>query len=85
MPESKAQGDTKYDIPGAVVVTLGLTSLVYGFTKAAVDGWDAPVTLGFIGAGVLLLAIVRGHRAAHAATRCCRCASSWTATAVART
>jgi EmrB/QacA subfamily drug resistance transporter len=57
VPESKAQGDTKYDIPGAVVVTLGLTSLVYGFTKAAVDGWDAAATLGFIGAGVVLLAV----------------------------
>jgi EmrB/QacA subfamily drug resistance transporter len=57
VPESKAQGDTKYDIPGAVVVTLGLTSLVYGFTRAAEDGWDAPATLGFIGAGVILLAV----------------------------
>jgi EmrB/QacA subfamily drug resistance transporter len=57
VPESKAQGDTRYDIPGAVVVTLGLTSLVYGFTKAATDGWDAAATLGFIGAGVVLLAI----------------------------
>jgi EmrB/QacA subfamily drug resistance transporter len=67
VPESKAQGDTKYDVPGAVVVTLGLTSLVYGFTKAAVDGWDASVTLLFIGAGVILLAIfvVIEQRAAH--------------------
>ena len=57
VPESKATGDTKYDIPGAVVVTLGLTSLVYGFTKAAEDGWDAAGTLGFIGAGVALLVL----------------------------
>jgi EmrB/QacA subfamily drug resistance transporter len=55
VPESRAQGDTKYDIPGAVIITLGLTSLVYGFTKAAEDGWDAAVTLGFIGAGVALI------------------------------
>jgi EmrB/QacA subfamily drug resistance transporter len=67
VPESKATGDTKYDIPGAVVVTLGLTSLVYGFTKAAVEGWDAAATLGFIGAGVVLLAIfvVIEQRTAH--------------------
>jgi len=57
VPESKAHGDTSYDIPGAIVVTLGLTSLVYGFTKAASDGWDAFATLAFIAVGVLLLAL----------------------------
>ncbi len=57
VPESKAHGDTSYDVPGAVVVTLGLTSLVYGFTKAAEDGWNAPATIGFIAAGLLLLAL----------------------------
>ena len=31
--ESKADGDTRYDIPGAVTATLGLVALVYGFTK----------------------------------------------------
>lgn len=54
--ESRAQGDRKYDIPGAVVVTLGLVSLVYGFTKA-VDSWTEPTTLFFIGAGLLLLVV----------------------------
>ncbi|MEH0824133.1 MULTISPECIES: MFS transporter [unclassified Micromonospora] len=56
VPESRAHGDTRYDIPGAVVVTAGLVSLVYGFTKAAEDGWDASATIGFIAAGVALLA-----------------------------
>ena len=55
VPESKAHGDTRYDIPGAVAATLGLTSLVYGFTKAAENGWGAGATLGFIGTGVALL------------------------------
>jgi len=36
--ESKAEGETKYDLPGAVLVTLGLVSLVYGFTEAAKAG-----------------------------------------------
>jgi EmrB/QacA subfamily drug resistance transporter len=57
VPESRAQGDTSYDVPGAVVVTLGLTSLVYGFTKAAQDGWGAGATITFIVAGVALLAL----------------------------
>jgi MFS family permease len=35
VPESRAPGDTKYDIPGAVLVTLGLASFVYGFTQVA--------------------------------------------------
>jgi EmrB/QacA subfamily drug resistance transporter len=63
--ESKAQGNTKYDIPGAVLVTLGLTSLVYGFTEAAklkdpgksteVLGWTDGSTLTFLGVAVVLL------------------------------
>jgi EmrB/QacA subfamily drug resistance transporter len=57
VPESKAHGDTSYDIPGAAIVTLGLTSLVYGFTKAATDGWAAFATVAFIVAGVLLIGI----------------------------
>jgi MFS family permease len=55
--ESRAQGNTRYDVPGAVVVTAGLVSLVYGFTKAASDGWRATATLGFVAAGVVLLAL----------------------------
>ena len=33
--ESKAHGDTRYDVPGVLLATLGLFSLVYGFTEAA--------------------------------------------------
>ena len=59
VPESKADGDTSYDLPGAVVVTLGLVSLVYGFTEAAKPdkGWGSPQTLGFIFGGVALLVV----------------------------
>ncbi|MGA5300979.1 MFS transporter [Nucisporomicrobium flavum] len=59
VPESKAHGDTTYDVPGAIVVTLGLASLVYGFTEAAKPdkGWDAGTTWGFIGVGLALLVL----------------------------
>jgi len=57
VPESKAHGDTSYDVPGAIVVTLGLTSLVYGFTKAARDGWGSAPTIAFLTAGLMLIAI----------------------------
>ena len=55
--ESKAHGNTKYDVPGAVLVTAGLVSLVYGFTEAAKPdlGWTAPTTLGFLAAAIVLL------------------------------
>jgi EmrB/QacA subfamily drug resistance transporter len=54
--ESRAHGNTRYDIPGAALVTLGLVSLVYGFTKAAEDGWGARTTIAFIAIAVVLLA-----------------------------
>jgi EmrB/QacA subfamily drug resistance transporter len=57
--ESKAHGNTKYDIPGALLSTGGLVTLVYGFTKAAEDGWSSAVTLSlFAVAAVLLIAFV---------------------------
>ncbi|HWG24323.1 MFS transporter [Actinospica sp.] len=59
--ESKAHGNTKYDIPGAILATAGLTSVVYGFTNAAKpgQGWAASETLLFlIGGGLLLVAFV---------------------------
>src|SRR4051812_10100926 len=69
VPESKAPGETSYDVPGAALVTLGLTSLVYGFTRVAQasqenaakglteTGWSEPWALLFIGAGVVLVAL----------------------------
>jgi EmrB/QacA subfamily drug resistance transporter len=53
--ESKAQGDTRYDIPGAVLATAGQIALVYGFTKAATDGWSSGVTITWLASAVVLL------------------------------
>jgi EmrB/QacA subfamily drug resistance transporter len=68
VPESRAPGDTSYDVPGAVLVTLGLASFVYGFTRVAqtsqenaqpggsgASGWSEPLALLFIAVGVLLV------------------------------
>jgi EmrB/QacA subfamily drug resistance transporter len=59
VPESKATGNTKYDLPGAVIVTLGLVALVYGFNEAAKPdrGWGSAVTLSCIFGGLALLAV----------------------------
>ncbi|MEU8591764.1 MFS transporter [Streptomyces sp. NPDC048664] len=47
------------DIPGVILSTLGLVSLVYGFTRAESDGWSDVVTIGlFVASAVLLLAFV---------------------------
>jgi EmrB/QacA subfamily drug resistance transporter len=57
--ESRASGNTHYDIPGAATVTGGLVALVYGFTLAARDGWTSQNTLLFLAiATVLLVAFV---------------------------
>ena len=53
--ESRAHGNTSYDLPGAATITLGLVSLVYGFTKAEQDGWAASATVSFLLIAVALL------------------------------
>lgn len=53
--ESKAGGEHSYDLPGTLTATLGLLSLVYGFTKAAQDGWATTSTLYFFGIAIILL------------------------------
>ena len=54
--ESRASGRTRYDVPGAVVVTAGLVALVYGFTVATTHGWGSASTLTYLVIGGLLLA-----------------------------
>ena len=56
LKESKAEGDRHYDIPGALVATGGLATLVYGFTEASLHSWTAPLTLTLISTAVVLLA-----------------------------
>jgi len=53
--ESKAHGNTHYDVPGAVTATVGLVTLVYGITKAGTDGWLSPVTIGLFVVSLVLL------------------------------
>jgi EmrB/QacA subfamily drug resistance transporter len=57
LSESKAHGDTRYDVPGAVLATVGLVCLVYGFTEAAKPdvGWTARSTVAFLVAAAVLL------------------------------
>jgi EmrB/QacA subfamily drug resistance transporter len=59
--ESRSHGGTSYDIPGAILGTVGLVALVYGFTEAAKSGvgWLSAETIGYlVGAGILLISFV---------------------------
>jgi EmrB/QacA subfamily drug resistance transporter len=46
---------TPLDIPGVLLVSTGLFSLVYGFSHAETGGWSSPVTVGFLAAAAVLL------------------------------
>jgi EmrB/QacA subfamily drug resistance transporter len=55
LEHSRAAHRAKLDLPGTVVVSAGLFSLVYGFSHAETAGWANAVTIGFlVAAGVLL-------------------------------
>ncbi len=55
LDESRDARVRSFDIPGAVLVTSGLSSLVYAITQAGQEGWLAGRTLGFVAAAVVLL------------------------------
>jgi EmrB/QacA subfamily drug resistance transporter len=55
----------KLDIPGTLLVSGALFSLVYGFSNAESDGWGSGLTWGFLAAaGVLLIGFVLWQRRA---------------------
>ena len=45
------------DLPGLFLVAGGLFSLVFGFSHAETTAWSNPFTIGFLVAGVVLLAV----------------------------
>ena len=46
-----------FDVLGALTSTIGVTSLAYGFVRAASNGWSDLVTLGAFALGIVLLAV----------------------------
>ncbi len=53
----------RIDLPGAVVASVGLFALVYGFSNAETDAWTAPVTIvALVVSAVLLAAFVAIER-----------------------
>ncbi|MDH6136772.1 EmrB/QacA subfamily drug resistance transporter [Kitasatospora sp. MAA4] len=51
-----ARNRNPLDIPGVLLVSSGLVSLVYGFTKAQEDSWTSSTTIGLFAAAAVLLA-----------------------------
>jgi EmrB/QacA subfamily drug resistance transporter len=56
LSESRDANIRSFDVPGAVLVTGGLSSLVYAITQAGNVGWLAGRTIGTFAAAVLLIA-----------------------------
>jgi EmrB/QacA subfamily drug resistance transporter len=56
LTESRDARVRRFDLPGAALVTGGLSSLVYAITQAGQDGWVAGETLASFGVALVLLA-----------------------------
>jgi EmrB/QacA subfamily drug resistance transporter len=55
LSESRDASVSRFDVPGAVLVTGGLSSLVYAITQAGQEGWLAGQTVSFFAAALVLL------------------------------
>jgi MFS family permease len=55
--ESRPETRPRLDAPGAITVTLGLLSLVYGLTQAGQHGWGSPAALLTLLLGIALLLV----------------------------
>ncbi|MCM3887590.1 MFS transporter [Frankia sp. R82] len=55
--ESRAHGDTRYDLVGTVLAVTGTAALVYGFTKAGEDGWSSGQAIALSSGGAVLLVL----------------------------
>lgn len=54
---AKESKDKNLDIPGAILITLGLISLVYALTLASESGWNDTATLTWLGTSIVLLTV----------------------------
>jgi EmrB/QacA subfamily drug resistance transporter len=55
LKESRDAHVKRFDVPGAVLVTGGLSLLVYAITQAGQDGWLATKTLSFFAVSLVML------------------------------
>jgi EmrB/QacA subfamily drug resistance transporter len=55
LPETE-RSPGHFDLAGAITSTLGMSSIVYGFVRAAANGWSDPITVSSFVVGAALLA-----------------------------
>jgi EmrB/QacA subfamily drug resistance transporter len=65
LSESRDASAKSFDVPGAVFVTGGLSTLVYAITQAGEHGWLAGRTIGFLAASLVLLVAFVGWEERH--------------------
>jgi EmrB/QacA subfamily drug resistance transporter len=65
LTESRDAHVKRFDVPGAVLVTGGLSSLVYAITQAGSQGWTSARTIGFFVAAAVMLVGFVGWEARH--------------------
>jgi EmrB/QacA subfamily drug resistance transporter len=63
LAESRDEAMTSFDVPGAVLVTGGMVTLVYAITQANDYGWGSVETIGLFALAVALLAAFTGWEA----------------------
>jgi hypothetical protein len=51
------QGDTRYDVPGAITATGGMLAIVYGVSEASTKGWASTSALTFMLSGAALIGL----------------------------
>lgn len=57
LPKSKdSTGHHRFDVPGVVLLAVGLVALIFGVVKGETWGWASAGTLGSIAAGLVVLA-----------------------------
>jgi EmrB/QacA subfamily drug resistance transporter len=57
LTHQRASNREPLDIPGIVLASSGLFSIVFGLSHADTTSWSNPVTIAFLAAGVLLLGV----------------------------
>jgi len=55
-PGTRSGGRERVDVVGALLATVGLMALVFGFSRAQTDSWSSASTIASLVAGVVLLA-----------------------------
>ncbi len=57
LPTAERHQPKRFDLPGAIVVTAGLTLLVYTLSNTQSWGWSSPRTIALLAASLLLLVV----------------------------